>query len=64
VRPAAALITVSMTRRRSVSSRVVPSPVVPQGTTPWMPAATWRSTMRFRPAQSGVPSRKGVMIAV
>src|SRR4051794_19620665 len=51
-RPATAETYSSMTRRCSSGLRLVNSPVVPHGTSPWIPAPTRRSTRVTRAASS------------
>src|ERR671911_2220049 len=62
--PFATLTTVFMTRRSSSSVMAGVSPVVPQGTRPWMPPWIWNSTMPSKASTSTSPLLKGVTRAV
>src|SRR5215210_4353718 len=63
-RPLTTRTAVSMTSRSSDSLRVGDSPVVPQGTRPWMPCCIWNSTRFSRASTSTSPFLNGVMRAV
>ena len=63
-RPFAILTTVFMTMRSSSSVMAGVSPVVPQGTRPWMPLWTWNSTIPSKASTSTSPFLKGVTRAV
>src|SRR4028119_546260 len=63
-RPFATLTTVLMTRRSSSSVMAGVSPVVPQGTRPWMPLWIWNSTIPSRASTSTSPFLNGVTRAV
>src|SRR5215204_374227 len=63
-RPWATLTTVLMTRRSSSSVMAGVSPVVPQGTRPWMPLWIWNSTIPSKASTSTSPFLKGVTRAV
>src|SRR5215213_3454466 len=63
-RPLATLTTVRITRRSSSSVMAGVSPVVPQGTRPWMPPWIWNSTMPSSASTSTSPFRNGVTRAV
>src|SRR5215207_10132720 len=54
----------SSARRSSSSVMAGVSPVVPQGTRPWMPPWIWNSTMPSRASTSTFPFLKGVTRAV
>src|SRR5262249_14691103 len=58
-----ALITLSITSWCSLWSSVADSPVVPQGTMPFVPFLMWNSTKASRLCQSILPSLKGVTSA-
>src|SRR5215204_2021016 len=63
-RPFVTLTTVLMTMRSSSSLIAGVSPVVPQGTRPWMPLWIWNSTIPSRASTSTSPFLNGVTIAV
>src|SRR5215203_738210 len=63
-RPFVTLTTVLMTMRSSSSLIAGVSPVVPQGTRPWMPLWIWNSTIPSRASTSTSPFLKGVTRAV
>src|SRR4028119_1735307 len=63
-RPFVTRTTVSMTSRSSLSLMAGVSPVVPQGTRPWMPFCIWNSTMPSRASTSTSPFLNGVTRAV
>ena len=62
-RPRAASTTIPTTRRCSSWDSVGDSPVVPHGTTPSVPLATWNSTSSRSFASSTSPSLNGVTSA-
>src|SRR3712207_2870139 len=62
--PFVTLTTVLMTRRSSASVIEGVSPVVPQGTRPWMPCSIWNSTSPSSASTSTSPFLKGVTSAV
>ena len=63
-RPLASSTQSSITRLCSSWLRVGDSPVVPQGTRPWVPSAICQFTSLRNAASSTLPSLKGVITAV
>src|SRR3712207_7253049 len=63
-RPPATLTTVPMTSLSSASVMDGVSPVVPHGTSPWMPCPIWNSTSPSSASTSTSPFLKGVTSAV
>src|SRR4028119_126104 len=63
-RPPATLTTVPMTSLSSASLMDGVSPVVPHGTSPWMPCPIWNSTRFSSASTSTSPFRNGVTSAV
>src|SRR5690349_3843830 len=59
-RPAAVFTQSSTTCRCSSCESVEASPVVPQGTSAWVPFAIWRSTRATKALSSTLPPRNGV----